>query len=242
MTMHDVAIADQIKAAAGDLSKFATVYAEQLQSLNQSYIQSSVQAIRQEDHEELGNILKNYRRLRKVIASLSKAETENFFYQAGTFIGAYRVFLDFQEISMTQAYHQEQKSLLDGKHVKDILLYLYQNPYARHKNIAAENNIQPNYLSEILNKLLQAGYVERYGKNKATQYNLTGLGRQICRTNYALKRTESVIVETEYRELQDKERFLQIRASKAVKGVLKKEDGYAKRKRNYETNLPAWAD
>ena len=186
--MQDIFLVNQIRAMEGRISEFAAAYTEELRTLNQSYIQASVQAVCQEDTEELEDLLKHYRKLRKVIVSLPKTESEKFFLEAGAFAGAYRVFLDLQDTAMAEALNQEGKILLGRKHVKEHLMYLYQTPYARQKDIAAEIHVQPNYLSEILNRLLEAEYVVRYGKNKTTQYCLTRQGRQICRKHYLPER------------------------------------------------------
>lgn len=167
-------------------SEFSDILEEKLQLINRSYIQSSIQSICQEDYEELNNLLKSHKKLRRILSSMQKNDNENFFYEAGTFIGAYRVFSELSDAATDREYNRENKKLLDCKHIKDLMVYLYRAPYSRQKNIAEGIDARPNYLSEILNKLMQAGYVERYGKNKGTQYCLTKIGRQICRENLLL--------------------------------------------------------
>lgn len=238
MTQY-IEITNQVRAIAGGMPERASVCATELRSFNQSYVQAAVQAVCQENHGELERILKDCRKLRKAIASLPRTEQESFYYEAGIFIGTYRVFLDMQDAAAVKTYNQAQKRLLERKHVRELLDYLYQNPYACQKNIAAGIQVQPNYLSEILNNLLQAGYVERYGKHKGTQYCLTKLGRQICREQLREKKTVSVFVEAEYREIQDKEKFLEVRMGRAAKGGLRKEDGYAKWKTDFRTYTAA---
>ncbi len=240
--MQSDAFVEQIQSMKGRLSECADVFAERLRTLNQSYIQSAVLAIREENQEELNNLLKSYKKLRKTLSALSKNGNEKFFYEAGAFIGTYRVFLELYDAAADQEYNRERKKLLDHKHVKELMMYLYRAPYSRQKNIAEGIDIRPNYLSEILNKLMQAGYVERYGRSKGTQYCLTKSGRQVCRMTFSPNKVENVVIEAEYKEIQDKEKFLKGWSERTIKEKLGKEDGYAKWKTDYRSNSSAWSD
>ena len=240
--MQESTLTEQIREMTGKLSEYAEICAEKLQLLNQSYIQSAVLAVRMQNHEELESILKNYRRLRKILLSLPKNGNEKVFYEIGTFAGTYRVFLEMCDVTAEQEYDREKRSLLDRRHVRELMIYLYRTPYSRQKNIAEGIDIRPNYLSEILNRLMQAGYVERYGKNKGTQYCLTRSGRQVCRMSFFAGKEKEVVIEAEYKEMQDKEKFLKTWPEKTINEKWGKEDGYAKWKADYRNNPTAEAD
>lgn len=242
-----IGITDQIRAVAEGTLNRPEVCVAELKESNQSFIQSAVQATFQEDGEELERILKQYRKLRRAIASVAKTDRESLYYEMGVFNGTYRVFLDVQEVMETQMYNRKQQEILKRKHVSDILQYLYQNPNARQKSIAEGVRVQANYLSEILNKLMQAGYVERYGKNKGTQYCLTKTGRQIYRAWIQKNESESICIEVEYQEIKEKrmkERFLKMRSDEDMKKCLRKEEecGYAKWKADYRIDTATMGD
>lgn len=228
-----VKVDEQTRVVTERVLKRVPACAAEQRTFNQSFFQAAIQAVCQENQEELAYILKNGRKLRKFAVSLPGNEQESFCYEAGMFVGAYKVLADIQDNMVVKGYHQKQKVLLERKHVPELLAYLHQNPNARQKNIASAICVQPNHLSEILNHLMQAGYVERYGQHKGTQYCLTKLGRQAYGEQTVSKPIPGIFVEGEYREIQDKERFLEVRVRKGPKKGARKEDGCAKWKTNF---------
>lgn len=212
------------------------VCTQEMQALNQAYIQSAMQAVYQNAQEDLGEILKGHRRLRKAIAGLQRTEQEVFAYECGIFNGAYKILQEMDRIYMEQEECRNSLELLERKYVRDIMDYLSGNPFARHGSIAEKIKVSPSYLSEILKLLVQAGFVERDGKNKSTRYYLTKAGRQHCRTHAVRNtKTEYYIDITDFKEIQDKENFLKCRSGEYDKSNLKMEDRYgnAKRKENF---------
>ena len=73
---QEMALLCQIRKLPKDCTE-VTEYVREMNVLNQSYIQSALQAVSQEESEKLGEILKNYRKLRRVIASIERTEREN---------------------------------------------------------------------------------------------------------------------------------------------------------------------
>lgn len=227
---------EQIRGISQSSPTAVRVCVREVQNLNQSYIQGAIQAIFLDGYDELEEILKTYRKFRKAIASLEKTEKENFYYQAGIFNGAYKVFHDVYEFRAIQAEKNGHEELLERKHVRDILTYLYENPYARQKSIADGIEIQRNYLGELLAKLREAGYVERYGKNKNTQYVLTQTGCRILGTGKNSARKQNVYIDAEYEEIMVKEEFLNERLDGCGSGFFEKEDGYAEWEENFRAD------
>lgn len=225
-------LAGRIKAAV-DGNADAKACVAELKAFNLSYRQDLVQAVRQENYERIENMLNTYHRLRKTLALLPRTEMDVIHYEAGAFCGTYRVFMDLEEVVLEKEKIRKQSSLLGRKHVTDILDYLYYNPYARQKSIAEGVNVQANYLSEIMNRLLDAGYVERYGKNKSTQYCLTRSGKKVCSVSCQKEEKTDIIVESEYREIQEKEDFLKNRLEKNDRDYLRKEEHYAEWKADF---------
>lgn len=225
-------LACQIKAVVDDNANAAACVAE-LKAFNLSYRQDLVQAVRQENYERMENMLNMYHRLRKMLAALPKTEMDAVYYEAGAFCGTYRVFMDLEEVVLEQEKIRKHNSLLGRKHVADILDYLYDHPYARQKSIAEGVKVQANYLSEILNRLLDAGYVERYGKNKSTQYCLTRAGKKVCSVKCQNVEKTDIIVEVECWEIREKEDFLKNRLEKNDRDYLRKEEHYAEWKADF---------
>ena len=203
-------------------------FVQDIRLLNQTYIQDAMQAVCQDKLEDLSDMLKSYRKVRKVIAGLPNMKNEVFFYECGVFNGAYKVLMELNEIYAEQADYQKFSQLLGRKHVWDILAYLYKNPDARQGKIAKDINISPSHLSEILNLLMRMGYVERYGKNKGTRYCLTKAGRLYSRTAIMSEKRVNDYIDVDYIEIENKEKFLMERINNHDKINLKKEDGYAK--------------
>lgn len=163
---------------------------QQMRDWNQANIQSAMQAVSQSAQEELGEMLKHCRKMRKAIAGMPKTNSEAFVYECGIFNGTYKVLEEMNHIYMDRQEHRSFLNLLERKHVWDILVYLYKNPNARHGSIAGSIDIKPNHLSEILQLLREAGFVEREGKHKCTKYYLTRTGRQTYKI-YATQRTKT---------------------------------------------------
>lgn len=212
----------------------AVIYTQEMQNLQQAYIQSGIQAVYQDAPDHLHEILKSHRKLRKAIAGLKKSETEAFLYECGIFNGAYKIFEELRQLYLEQEKKRDLQQLLDRKHVYEILDYLFQNPNARQGKIAEDVGIAPNYLSEILKSLLSADYIQRYGQHKGTRYCLTKAGRQVYRTHTLQKKKNNntpiwindfIIDEKEF-EL--KEKFLKEKACETIESSAKKGDGNAK--------------
>ena len=213
------------KAPAGSVETL-TSSARMLQELSRFMLKDTVQAFTSGMSQELLEIRRENRRLQRTLVSLPKTERESFYYEAGVFIGAYGTVVELQEASAVQEEWKCQLNLLNKKHVKDILLFLYQNPYSRQKHIAENVNIRPNYLSEILHLLLDAELVERTGKNKSTQYYLLRAGRNIVRTRVLQFEAEKPVIDVDYRELEEKDRFLENEGKEKAKLAEKGEELY----------------
>ncbi len=208
----------------------AELYTQEMQELNQAYIQNAKQAIQKNAQDDMEKMLKIHRKLRKTIAGMHKTPKECLAYECGIFIGSYTIIEEMHSALLTKAEQQKCKGLLDRKHVQDILHYLYQNPDARQGKIAEDVNISPNYLSEILNLLLNAGYVTRYGKNKGTRYCLTKTGRFHCNPHKVPIEQPKDYIDVEYQEIFDKEQFWKERAKDHKRMNFKEEFIYEKRR------------
>ncbi|MEZ3505709.1 MAG: MarR family transcriptional regulator [Lachnospiraceae bacterium] len=206
--------------------------AQEMQIFSQAYIQGGVQALSQNTQEELDKLLKNYRKLRRDIAGLAKSDKETIIYGCGIFIGAFKILEEIGRINRKQTERSDRQNLLGRKHVSAILVYLYQNPDARQNKIAESIQVSPSYLSEILNLLMQGDYVMRYGRNKNTRYCLTRAGRAAYKSRFAKKEEEGVYIDTDYREILQKDHFIRERTEVYHKSFLKKEDIYEKYKEN----------
>lgn len=210
-------------------------YAQEMRMFSQAYVQGGVQALSQSAYEDLDDMLKSYRKLRKEIAGLSKTLQESVIYECGIFIGAYKIFEEISSINIKLEEQHDAQKLLERKHVPDILKYLYENPDARQGSIAEKIYISPSYLSEILNLMIQAGYVVRYGKNKNTRYCLARTGRIIYKTRFMHKEKQEAYIDTDYKEIVSKEHFIRARIEEDKKNRLRKEEGYEKWKEDFRT-------
>ena len=210
--------------------------AQEMQMFSQAYIQGGVQAFSQNAYEDLNEMVKSYRRLRKEIAGISKTMQENVIYECGIFIGAYKIFEEINRINARLEEHYDAQKLLDRKHVPAILMYLYENPDARQSVIAEKIDISPSYLSEILNLLMQAGYVTRYGKSKNTRYRLAKTGRIIYKKRFMQKEKQEAYIDTDYKEIISKEHFIRERIKEDKKNNYRKEEDYEKWKEDFRTN------
>lgn len=246
--MKESTIVQQIIAVAEGKSDIA-ICTQQMQAWNQSYIQSALQAVSQNTQEDLGEMLKRCRKMRKTIAGIPKTKNEVFVYECGIFNGTYKILEEINRIYMNQKDYRASLDLLERKHVCDILDYLYKNPNARHNSIAENTDIKPNYLSQLLQLLKKAGFVEREGKHKSTKYYLTRIGRQTYRAYTAERvKTEDYIdimegfkeipYEKDYEKITDKRCFEKERFSESDKNGLKGEEryGYTKWKENFRIN------
>lgn len=212
-----------------------TTCVREMQMFSQAYIQGGVQAFSQNAYEDMNEMLKSYRRLRKEIAGLSKTMQESVIYECGIFIGAYKIFEEINRINAKLEEQHNMQKVLERKHVLDIVKYLYENPDARQRSIAETIYISPSYLSEILNLLMQAGYVVRYGKNKNTRYCLTKTGRLIYKNRFMQKERQSAYIDTDYKEIISKDHFIRERIEEDKKDDVRKEESYEKWKEDFRT-------
>ncbi|MCI8592313.1 MAG: hypothetical protein HFI88_08225 [Lachnospiraceae bacterium] len=220
------------EASEGQLNEKAC---GKLRALNRACVQSGLQMVRQKDIDNLDSMLKGYRRLRRTMAGLPKEEREEMFYECGIFNGMYKVFEEINIFFVDQERHRNTQKVLGRKHVPEILDYLYLNPNARQRSVAQGVDIAPNYLSELLNLLLDTGFIERYGKNKDTCYCLTKKGR-IDYATRRMSRKRTVHIEIELREIREKERFFQTRFKDSE---IKREISYGKWKDNFQNDAKA---
>lgn len=202
------------KAQTGSL-EILIKSAETLQELSRSMLKDTVQAFTLDLSQELFQIKKENTQIQRTLASLPKTELESFYYASGVFTGAYGTVVELYEHAVAHEAWRGRLNLLKKKHIKDILVYLYHNPYARQKHIAESVKIQPNYLSELLHLLLDAELVERTGKNKSTQYYLLRSGRQMVREQILPNEAEKLIIDVDYKEFEKKEQFLEGKVKEA---------------------------
>ncbi len=208
---------------------------QEMQVLNQSYIQSAMQAVCQDAYEGLQGIQKGFRKRRRMIAKLVRTPKEMFAYECGIFNGVYKVMEEIGRIHLEEEERHSSLRVLERKHVRDILTYLCMNPDAKQGNIANETGISPNHLSEILNLLVREGYVVRYGKNKSTRYCVTGIGRRSVAFPVQMKEPD-VYMDVDFKEIQSKEAFFRGRICDNKQDGLKKEAGYAEWKRDFRAD------
>lgn len=127
------------KVPAGSVETL-TGSARMLQELSRFMLKDTVQVFTSGMSQELLEIRRENRRLQRTLVSLPKTERESFYYEAGVFIGAYGTVVELQEAFAACEEQKCQLNLLNKKYVKDILLFLYQNPYSRQKHIAERRN------------------------------------------------------------------------------------------------------
>lgn len=216
-------------------------YVQEIRELNQAYIQSAMQVVSRNMQGDLSRILKDYRKLRKAISGMKRSGRGMLDYECGVFAGAYRVLLEMEGLYLIKEEQRNMKKLLERRHVADILRYLYQNPDAKQISIARGVQVRANHLSEILNSLLDAGYVERYGEHKNTRYCLTKSGRQIYTQKITSWRREDDYVEADYREAWDKEELYERKLDeyKNEKDNLKQEGRYAEWEADFRNHTKA---
>lgn len=191
-------------------------YIAVVKSRNQTYIRSTVQAVEEQDYATVDQIVKECKRAQKQIAHLQKNMNEMLYYELGIFNGFYEIVESLKEIKEKKEEHRKKEDILGRKHIKNILTYLYENPYARQGQTAEAVGIKPNQLSELLNYLMDADYVNRYGKNKSTQYVLTWEGQQLCRDKIKVRKNETILEyhyeaelkENDYEKWKNKEHYI----------------------------------
>lgn len=199
---------------------------QEVQSLNQTYVQSIVQAMQQYQQSDVSEMLKSHRKLRKAIAYMEKTQTQMLVYECGTFAGVYRVMEETNRIKLDQEEQRELLAPLERKHVNDVLNYLYENPEARQGKMAEKIGISPSHMSEILNLLLKTGYVKRYGEHKNTRYYLSRAGKQAYMAQSVEDEPEEWL-DIDYKEIINKENFIKERALDNERYHKREEDEYA---------------
>ncbi len=229
MTREMILIQKVREASAGTVNVLDC--AQELQSLSQAYVQSILQAMRQNQQEESCAMLKSHRRLRKAIANLEKTEKEILVYECGIFAGVYRVLEETNRAGREQEAHRKALAPLERKHVDEVLNYLYQNPDARHGRMAVEVGISGSYLTEILNLLLTTGYVSRYGERKNRRYILTKAGRQARGTRTEILKKREELIDIEFTEVKDKDKYMRERFRETKRHGESEEEEYAKWKK-----------
>lgn len=168
------------KAPAGSVETL-TSSARMLQELSRFMLKDTVQAFTSGMSQELLEIRRENRRLQRTLVSLPKTERESFYYEAGVFVGVYAVLEELYNIIVYNEECNSQLNLFNKKYVKDVLLYLYYNPYSSQNDIAKNTKIEPNCLNDILLVFLNVKIANRYGKNKRAQYYLLRAGRKLAK-------------------------------------------------------------
>lgn len=153
-----------------------------LSELNKEYIHACVRNYVNKDREELERIEIFAQKIEKLFEKSLKSDAEKVIHEMGTFKGA-NLLLYYLRFNMNQLETVKRKIqvLSEQRHIKDILLFLYENPSSRHKKIAETLGLGANYLSELMRKLENAGCVERYQESKYSYYELTIDGRSCVR-------------------------------------------------------------
>lgn len=125
------------------------------------------------DHkfEELNDQLHSSKRIKKMLTGFVDHDVS---YQIGIIMGILQITEAFVHRQTVQKKTDIRISALFEKEInKKILLYLYDHPSSQHKVIAEALAMRPNYLSQQMRELEEAGGVVRYGVDRRSFYELT---------------------------------------------------------------------
>lgn len=152
---------------------------EMLDSSYRQYIHEYVRAYNSRNKENLDELQVFGNKLDRLVRKKVKDSPDIAIYKLGQFTGVVEV-MAYAETDRRgeEDVRKKLKGLLQLKHTRDIIYYLYRNPGSRHKQIAEEIDVKPNFLSELMRKLEEAGCVVRYAEGKYSYYELSIDGRK----------------------------------------------------------------
>lgn len=157
-------------------------------------------AILHENQDVLISKLNLARRIQNKMKRNVNGKREEFVYLMGVFSGI------FKEINLLLAPLERKNTFLEimtclyqKKHIPEILKFLYDNPDARHKDIASAINVNTNQASELLNELVQARCIINTKIGKTSIYALTMDGVRFLKKQIERSQAESL-----YNDIDDK--------------------------------------
>lgn len=135
--------------------------------------------------EELDKQLHSSKRMKKMLSGFAD---NNISYRIGIIMGILETMESLVHRQTVQNEVNIKISALFSKETnKKILLYLYDHPGSQHKVIAEALGIRPNYLSQQMRELEEAGGVVRYGVDRRSFYELTLDGQAFIEKNKGRK-------------------------------------------------------
>jgi len=160
-----------------------------LRKVNNELLYEAMRSYERKDGEKLKIILQSGTRYQRLFESSVTQSGRNvnvlLSYAMGEFTGILKVL----ERLTTFMFGKEKKrqTLSDlcasRRHVKQILLQIYDHSDIRHGELAEGLGIGPNYLSELIKLLEPTGSINRYAYGKSTYYELSLEGQRYVEEN-----------------------------------------------------------
>ena len=157
-------------------------WAERYQVVCGELMQEYFECVRSEDYESAYVLNRQIYSLAKRTKHEAQRKEDAYLYAMGVFNGVYAACKKMTELkSEEQIFYIRMSKIVERKHMKDILKYVYRNERVRNGQICAALQIQSNLLSKALHPLLDVDCLIRFGTGKNTFYSLSLFGKNYVR-------------------------------------------------------------
>ncbi len=158
-------------------------YQVQLEELNREYLYETMRMYQRKEKNLLYQELRQGQRVSLLFQRIAVKNKLMILFLMGIFAGmVYMVGFLFRDMEDERDFTIVMEGLCKKAHYSNVLKYLYQNPSARHKDIAQNEGISASFLTEIMKELQAKRAVEKYYSGKAAFYELTIDGKAFAKT------------------------------------------------------------
>lgn len=158
-------------------------YQVQLEELNREYLYETMRMYQRKEKNLLYQELRQGQRVSLLFQRIALKNKHMSLLLMGIFVGmVYMVGFLFRDMEDERDFTIVMEGLCKKAHYSNVLKYLYQNPSARHKDIAQNEGISASFLTEIMKELQAKRAVEKYYSGKAAFYELTIDGKAFAKT------------------------------------------------------------
>lgn len=180
MEEYNRLISELEKSIKNSGNMISEVNAEVFRNLLAESTNVYIQAYCERDYESVEKLLREQRKLRKVLTRELRDYTDQAAVICSKMVQTYNIFNKLMRDNTERRNFAADISSIEKRfaHTREVLIYLYRHIHVQHKELKREFDIPGSTLSDLLKVLEQAECVEKIASGRCSFYDLTNEGRK----------------------------------------------------------------
>ncbi len=180
MEEYNRLISELEKSIKNSGNMISEVNAEAFRNLLAESTNVYIQAYCERDYESVEKLLREQRKLRKVLTRELREYTDQAAVICSKMVQTYNIFNKLMRDNTERRNFAADISSIEKRyaHTREVLIYLYKHVHVQHKELKEAFDIPGSTLSDLLKVLEQAECVEKITGGRCSFYDLTNEGRK----------------------------------------------------------------